>query len=226
MHQLGAEMIHHTHRKSIPIAREGFPFIATALALALLAALAHMRGLAGFFALLTLFVAYFFRDPERVTPLESNALVAPADGKVLNVQILSPGDNPLGIEVAKLSIFMSLFNVHVNRFPADGIVDQISYEPGKFFSANIDKASEVNEKNKIFLDSPEAGRILLVQIAGLIARRIVCWATKGQRVSKGQRLGLIRFGSRVEVYVPSTCRIVVKEGQNVKAGETIIGYMP
>jgi len=223
---LGTDTTCHAHGKSIPIAKEGFPFIAVAFALAALAALAGMEALAGALIILTLFVAYFFRDPERATPQEPKALVAPADGKVLKIETLPPSQNPLGLEVEKLSIFMSLLNVHVNRFPADGIVEQISYEHGKFFSANMDKASELNERNRIFLNTPEAGRILLVQIAGLIARRIVCWVHKGQRVFRGQRLGLIRFGSRVELYVPSTCRIVVKEGQNVKAGETIIGYTP
>ena len=218
------EIIYSPDHRTLPIAKEGFPFIAVALALTIVAEIWHVEVLAGFFALLTLFITYFFRDPERVLPEEPNALVAPADGKILSVETLGPDQNPLGVEVVKLSIFMSLFNVHVNRSPAEGIVEEISYEPGKFFSANLDKASIFNEKNRIFLHNPELGKILLVQIAGLIARRIVCWIERGQSISKGQRLGLIRFGSRVEVYVPSRCRIVVEEGQNVKAGETIIGY--
>jgi len=174
--------------------------------------------------LLTLFVVYFFRDPERGLPQEPNALVAPADGKLLKVETLKPSHSPLDVETVKLSIFMSLFNVHVNRCPTEGFVGEIIYEPGKFFCANLDKASEQNEKNRIFLEAPQVGKIMLVQIAGLIARRIVCWIRPGEKVSLGQRVGLIRFGSRVEVYIPATCRVVVKEGQKVKAGQTIIGY--
>ena len=183
-----------------------------------------MKILASFFASLVLFISYFFRDPERILPEDPNALVAPADGKIVNLQKLGPEQSPLGREVIRLSIFMSLFNVHINRSPVEGIIERISYEPGKFISANLDKASIFNEKNRIFLHNPNLGKILVVQIAGLIARRIVCWVEQGQSISKGQRVGLIRFGSRVEVYLPSTCRIVVEEGENVKAGETIIGY--
>ena len=206
------------------MAKEGFPFIAGALVLTLLAALGGLEVLTAFFALLTCFIVYFFRDPERALPKDPEALVAPADGKILKIETLSPAHSPLGVDTIKVSIFMSVFNVHVNRSPAEAVVDNITYEPGKFFSANLDKASDLNEKNRIFLHSPTLGEILLVQIAGLIARRIVCWVQAGQRLSKGQRLGLIRFGSRVELFLPSVCRVVVKAGQRVKAGETVIGY--
>ncbi len=172
------------------------------------------------------FILYFFRDPERPLPVEQNALVAPADGTVLEIEKLGPSQSPLEVETIKVSIFMSLFNVHVNRSPAEGIVENIAYEPGRFLSANLDKASALNEKNRIFLHNPSVGRIVLIQIAGLIARRIVCWISKGQRLSKGQRVGLIRFGSRVEVFLPSVCKIVVEAGQKVRAGQSIIGYTP
>ncbi len=211
-------------RKRLPVAKEGFPFIAGALFLTLLAALGQLGILTAFFALLVCFTVYFFRDPERPLPNDPDALVAPADGRILKIETLSPAQSPLGIDTIKVSIFMSVFNVHVNRSPAEGTVEKITYEPGKFFSANLDKASTLNEKNRIFLYNPVLGKILLIQIAGLIARRIVCWIQAGQRISRGQRLGLIRFGSRVELFLPSACKIVVNAGQKVKAGQTIIGY--
>ncbi|RLB41441.1 MAG: phosphatidylserine decarboxylase family protein [Deltaproteobacteria bacterium] len=211
-------------RRSIPVAKEGLPFIAIGLGLTVLAALIGSEVGVVLLGLITLFVVYFFRDPDRPLSQEPNAIVAPADGKLLKVQALSPSESPLGMETFKISIFMSLFNVHVNRSPAEGIVENIVYEPGKFFSANLDKASDQNEKNRIFIETSQLGKIMLVQIAGLIARRIVCWVQPGERLHRGQRLGLIRFGSRVEIYVPATCRIVAKQGQRVKAGQTIIGY--
>jgi len=221
---LSSDMTYSTSRRALPIAKEGFPFIGGGIVLSIASALLGLMATSIILGLLTLFVVYFFRDPERGLPQEPNALVAPADGKLLKVETLKPSHSPLDIETVKLSIFMSLFNVHVNRCPTEGIVEEIIYEPGKFFSANLDKASEQNEKNKIFLEAPRVGKIMLVQIAGLIARRIVCWIRPGEKVSLGQRVGLIRFGSRVEVYIPATCRVVVKEGQKVKAGQTIIGY--
>jgi len=175
---------------------------------------------------LTLFVLYFFRDPDREAGAEQKAVLTPADGKVLGVWNLERGDNPLETRAVKVSVFMSLFNVHVNRIPARGRISKISYRPGAFFAANLDKASEKNEQNAVFLETQDGRKIVCVQIAGLIARRIACWIREGDEVQAGQRFGLIRFGSRVDVYLPEGSRVVVQPGDNVKAGKTILGYLP
>ena len=173
-----------------------------------------------------LFTVFFFRDPTRQNAAPPKAAVVPADGKILEVLKLEDEDNPSGQPGLKISIFMSIFDVHVNRIPIAGTIKNIVYNPGKFFSANLDKASQQNENNIIALETPDARRIVFVQIAGLIARRIVCWVKENDRVKAGQRFGLIRFGSRVDVYLPYGSRIVVKPGQKVKAGITILGYLP
>lgn len=175
---------------------------------------------------LTLFVLYFFRDPDREAEAEQKAVLTPADGRVLGVWNLERGDNPLGTEAVKVSVFMSLFNVHVNRIPTGGTISKISYRPGAFFAANLDKASEKNEQNAVTLDTREGKQIVFVQIAGLIARRIACWVREGDEVQAGQRFGLIRFGSRVDVYMPQGSRVEVRPRQRVKAGATILGYLP
>jgi phosphatidylserine decarboxylase len=175
---------------------------------------------------LTLFVLYFLRDPDREAGAEQKAVLTPADGKVMGVWNLERGDNPLETRAVKVSVFMSLFNVHVNRIPTGGRISKISYRPGAFFAANLDKASEKNEQNAVTLDTREGKQVVFVQIAGLIARRIACWVREGDEVQAGQRFGLIRFGSRVDVYLPEGSRIVVQPGHNVKAGNTILGYLP
>jgi phosphatidylserine decarboxylase len=175
---------------------------------------------------LTLFVLYFFRDPERKGEVQEKAVLTPADGRVLGVWTLGSGENPLGMSAVKASVFMSLFNVHVNRIPARGRITKISYRPGTFFAANLDKASEKNEQNAVFLETHDGRKIVFVQIAGLIARRIACWVREGEEVQAGQRFGLIRFGSRVDVYLPEGSRVVVQPGHKVKAGKTILGYLP
>jgi len=134
-------------------------------------------------------------------------------------------NNPLGQPSIKVSIFMNIFNVHVNRIPFGGTIKKISYHPGKFLSANLDKASEQNENNRVTLETVDSREILVIQIAGLIARRIACWVEKGDNVKTGQRFGLIRFGSRLEVFLPEDSRIVARVRQKVKAGETVIGYL-
>ena len=134
-------------------------------------------------------------------------------------------NNPLGQPSIKVSIFMNIFNVHVNRIPFGGTIKKISYHPGKFLSANLDKASEQNENNRVTLETVDSREILVIQIAGLIARRIACWIEKGDSVKTGQRFGLIRFGSRLEVFLPEDSRIVARVRQKVKAGETVIGYL-
>lgn len=176
--------------------------------------------------ILAIFCGAFFRDPERFAPLKDGSVVAPADGRVLSVTEV---DGPLlaGIkESIKVSIFMSVFNVHVNRSPAAGRVLDIHYKAGKFFSANLDKAAEENERNLVVIEDDQRRRIAFIQIAGLIARRIVCFVEPEDRLEKGERFGLIRFGSRVDLYLPTDTDIDVAVGQHVKAGESIIGYLP
>ena len=174
----------------------------------------------------TLFIIWFFRDPERINDAPENAVLSPADGKILAVRHLDDSNSPLGKDIIKVSIFMSIFNVHVNRVPTKGKILEIVYSPGKFFSANLDKASEQNENNRIMLETDKGHRIIFIQIAGLIARRIACWINERDYVKTGQRYGLIRFGSRLDIYIPSESRIVIKPRDKVKAGETIIGYLP
>jgi phosphatidylserine decarboxylase len=206
----------------VPVHREGYPFVgAAALASLVLFLLWSPLGWIG--TLVTLWVAYFFRDPPRVTPIADGLVVAPADGRVSRVANAVPpaelrlGDKPL----PRVSIFMSIFDCHVNRSPVTGRVERIIYRPGKFLSADLDKASEDNERNAIVLATP-AGRIAVVQIAGLIARRILCTVREGESIGAGERFGMIRFGSRLDVYLPDGSKALVSEGQTAIAGETTI----
>ncbi len=208
-----------------PFAREGLPFILIGVLLTILFSVFGILFLAILSGLLALFTMYFFRDPNRACSCAPNAILTPADGRIVKIQRLDGKDAPLGEPAVLISVFMSLFNVHVNRIPIAGTVQGIQYHPGRFFSANLDKASEQNERNSIILETINARRIVVTQIAGLIARRIVCWARQGDRVQTGERFGLIRFGSRLDVFLPESSQIVVRNGQRVKAGQTIIGYM-
>ena len=175
--------------------------------------------------LLTLFIMYFFRDPDRKSQVPQGAILSPADGKIIDVRAVRSDENPLQEPAIKISIFMSVFDVHVNRIPVDGTVTRISYHPGRFFAANLDKASSDNESNRVLLEARDGRKILVIQIAGLIARRIACWVEETDAVRAGQRFGLIRFGSRVEVFAPEPTRTAVKTGQRVRAGQTILGYL-
>ena len=209
-----------------PIAREGLPFI---IAGCLLTVLSYALGLTPatiLFALLTLFTIWFFRDPERESKADERAVLTPADGKCLGIQVLENKDNPIGEPAVLVSIFMSVFNVHVNRIPITGNISEITYHQGKFFSAHLDKASKENENNRILLQTDIGHKIAFVQIAGLIARRIACWIQEGDRVGAGQRFGLIRFGSRLDVYLPKDSQLAITPGKKVKAGVTILGYLP
>ena len=210
----------------IGIAREGFPFIGIGSALTLLFFFLGLVSLTIVAGALTLFVLYFFRDPDRKVEVQEKDVLTPADGRVVGVWNLESSENALGTRAVKVSVFMSLFDVHVNRIPVGGRISRISYRPGAFFAANIDKASEKNEQNAVFLNTRDEGRIVFVQVAGLIARRIACWVREGDEVQAGQRFGLIRFGSRVDVYLPEGSRVVVQPGHNVKAGKTILGCLP
>lgn len=186
---------------------------------------AWLAWLAGLF---TLFCLYFFRDPERVPPGRPDALVAPADGKVVSVAPAVP-PTELGLGPAprwRVGIFLSVLDVHVNRVPADGTVTRIAYRHGAFVNAALDKASERNERNAIAIRLPTGQEIAVVQIAGLIARRIVCDLREGDPVRAGNRLGIIRFGSRTDLYLPEGVRALVAVGQTMIGGETVIAELP
>ena len=152
-------------------------------------------------------------------------MLTPADGRIIQIQHIDDVNNPLGEPAVEISIFMSVFNVHVNRIPIEGTIKDITYNPGKFFSAHLDKAAEQNENNRITLQTSTSRKIVFIQIAGLIARRIVCWVKAADHMQAGQRFGLIRFGSRLDVYLPSDTQVMCQLRQKVSAGKTIIGYL-
>jgi phosphatidylserine decarboxylase len=206
------------------IAGEGFPFILPLAIATLLAFLAGFRGISILLLLMTLFVVWFFRNPQRKTPEKAGLVISPADGRVIRIEETTSEELP-GRTFQKISIFMNVFNVHVNRIPCSGEVRFIRYRKGKFLSADLDKASALNERNTVLLQTADGREIITVQIAGLIARRIVCWLKEGMQVRSGERFGLIRFGSRVEVFLPSSSILLVKVGEKVRAGETPIGEL-
>ncbi len=206
----------------VPINREGFPFIGV-FALASLVLFWIWSPLGWIGTVLTIWCALFFRDPERVTPVRDGVVVAPADGRVSRIiNAVPPKELGLGERpMPRVSIFMSVFDCHVNRSPVTGRIEKIVYKPGTFINADLDKASEDNERNSFAIATGNT-RIGVVQIAGLIARRIVCFAREGATVGAGERIGMIRFGSRVDVYLPEGTRALVAEGQTAVAGETVI----
>ena len=205
-----------------PIHREGYPFIGGfALASIILFWIWSPLGWIG--TLLTIWCALFFRDPVRVTPVREGIVVAPADGRVSMItQVLPPAELGLGDQpLLRVSIFMSVFNCHVNRSPVAGRIERIAYRPGKFINAELDKASEDNERNSLVISTAN-GRIGVVQIAGLVARRIVSFVREGQMIGAGERFGLIRFGSSLDVFLPPGTQALVSEGQTAIAGETVL----
>ena len=211
-------------RERAPVAVEGIPFVVIAGIISVLFFVADLIIPAVFFSLVTLFIVWFFRNPERSVPPGEKNVISPADGKIIDVREVQE-NRILNKRMLKISIFMNLFNVHVNRLPCTGKVVDIVYNPGKFVSANLDKASLENEQNAVVLETPAGEKIIFIQIAGLIARRIVCWLRKGQFVKRGERFGLIRFGSRVDVYLPVGTDVRVSLGDKVKAGESILAVM-
>lgn len=211
-------------RERAPIAVEGIPFVVIAGIISVLFYVAGLIIPAVLFTLVTLFVIWFFRNPERTVPPGDNNVISPADGKIIDIREVDE-NRILKKKMLKISIFMNLFNVHVNRSPCTGKVVDIIYNPGKFVSANLDKASLENEQNAVVLETPAGEKIIFIQIAGLIARRIVCWLREGQHVKRGERFGLIRFGSRVDVYLPVGADVRVSLGDKVKAGESILAVM-
>lgn len=206
----------------IPIAREGWPFILPPVGLAAILWIAGWHGGGIGTGALAVLVALFFRDPPRDIPKGEALIVSPADGTV--VQVTQYLGQELRESAIQISIFLSVFNVHINRAPFPATVDEITYKPGSFRIAWQPKASEDNEQNLIALKAPE-GRLLVKQIAGLIARRIVCRVVPGQKVEAGERIGLIRFGSRVDLIVPARAEISVKRGDKVYGGTTVIGML-
>ena len=176
--------------------------------------------------LLTFFVIWFFRDPERITPNNQNKIVSPADGKICLIDKAQPPEELLleSKEMLRICIFMNVFNVHVNRSPVKGVIEKITYKAGSFFNASLDKASEKNERNSLIIKTNDK-KIIVVQIAGLIARRIIGFIKEGNKIDAGERFGLIRFGSRVDIYLPEGAESDVNVGDKVKAGETIIGSL-
>jgi phosphatidylserine decarboxylase len=210
----------------LPLAREGFPFIASGMVLTCLFFGLHLPLLGALFCLLTLFTVYFFRDPARSPRIEEKGVFAPADGKIVQVTLLQNPVEGTEEKVLKVSVFMSLFDVHVDRIPVAGKISTVNYHPGRFLAANMDKASEQNERNTVTLETGDGRKVVFVQVAGLIARRIACWVKQGDEVRTGQRFGLIRFGSRLDIYLPGASRVTAVPGQKVRAGETVIGYLP
>ena len=208
----------------VPIRYEGLPFIVVAgLAAIILGLLWSPLFWIG--AILTAGIAYFFRDPPRVSPQDANLVLSPADGTVAAVgNAVPPEELGLGTDpMPRVSIFMTVLNCHVNRSPVAGRVGRMAYKPGKFVNAELDKASEDNERNSIVIET-QHGHVGVVQIAGLVARRILCWTSEGEDLVAGQRFGMIRFGSRLDVFLPPNAAITVSEGQTAIAGETTIAW--
>ena len=205
------------------VAREGWPFLAASVAVS-----AVVTWLAGWwsvpFWLASVFVLQFFRDPPREVPKGEGLVLCPADGRIVTVG--SARDEYLSREAVKVSVFMNVFNVHSNRAPVDGTVEDVRYFPGTFVNADLDKASVDNERNAVLLRSPAGHDVTVVQVAGLIARRILCYVGKGDRLVRGQRYGFIRFGSRVDVYLPPGSIPRVAIGDKVSATATVIANLP
>ena len=204
------------------IAREGWPFLAISLVLAI-AATVWCAAWSIPLWVIFVFVLQFFRDPARVIPQQAGAVLSPADGRVIKVERTQ---DPYGQRDALLvSVFMNVFNVHSNRSPVDGEIEKVQYFPGKFVNADLDKASSENERNAIVLKTDNGQTVTFVQVAGLIARRILCYVKAGDRLARGQRYGFIRFGSRVDVYLPLDATVKVSIGDKVRATETILAQL-
>ena len=214
------------------IAKEGYGLIAIGLVITVLLIIAAVRwdsrwlfSFSVLFGVLSLFTVFFFRNPDRQFVPEPNILIAPADGKVVAVRDILGGEEGFSGVAVQVSIFLSVFDVHVNRIPTDGVIEKVEYIPGEFFAAFEDKASEKNEQTRITMKTPFGQTVVFKQIAGLIARRIVCHLQPGDSVAAGDRFGLIKFGSRTDLIIPPFSKLLVKKGDIVKGGETVIGYL-
>jgi phosphatidylserine decarboxylase len=207
----------------IPVASEGWPFIVPLAIVTILLFAFGWKNTAYVSLVLTLFVLFFFRDPERAAPEGKGLVVSPADGKVIVVKDIYEPDY-LKQDVKQISIFLSVFNVHVNRFPLEGTVEAVKHNPGKFHVASVDKASLANEQTAMVIASGKH-KVLVKQIAGLIARRIVCYARPGDAIRTGERYGLIRFGSRVDIFLPKDFELKVKVGDRLKGASDVIAVL-
>jgi len=212
-----------TNPRSI-IAVEGLPYVGIAGLLAWVTALFGFPILSIFLAVVTCFVLYFFRDPERVTPQDPYAVISPADGRIVEVEN-SLEENFLNREMKRVGIFLSITDCHINRFPVAGRVISTKYTPGNFYIADARRASTQNERLATLIETEDKEQIVVVQVAGFIARRIVSYISIGDSLQKGERFGMIKFGSRVDIYLPLGCDVSVKVGDKVKGAETIIGWL-
>ena len=213
-----------TKTKSAFIALEGVPYLLPAFGLFILSLVFHWTGFSVFTGMLTAFVGWFFRNPERHYDGNAPDVISPADGEIISVAPVRE-ERYLKEKALRVSIFMNVFNVHVNWIPCSGKVLGIYYSRGKFFAANAEKASLENEQNAILLETEKGKKVLFIQIAGLIARRIVCYLEEGEMVVRGSRCGIIKFGSRVDLYLPPDTTLKVKLGDKVTAGESLIGVL-
>ena len=210
-----------------PINRAGYPFIGGTIILALILGLLW-QPLFWMLAILAGWMVVFFRDPDRITPDQPGFVISPADGRVEPItSVPPPPELGLGPEpLTRISVFMNVFDCHVNRAPVAGKIIRTAYSRGKFFNAELDKASEHNERNSLLIEMASGQRIAVVQIAGLVARRILCWRREMQSVEAGERFGMIRFGSRLDVYLPEGATVDVLPGQRAVAGETVLARLP
>jgi phosphatidylserine decarboxylase len=206
----------------VPIHKEGYPFIAGFFVVSLVLSLLW-EPLMWLGFVLTAWCAYFFRDPVRLTPLDDDLVISPADGRVSSIALMTPPEElGLGdVPMLRITVFMNVFNCHVNRAPMRGMIRRIAYRKGKFVNAELDKASHENERNGLVIET-QRGAIGVVQIAGLVARRIVCWSSENETLQAGERFGLIRFGSRLDVFLPDGAQPRVSLGQTAIAGETVL----
>lgn len=210
--------------EGVPIVVEGLPFLGVSLVAMIGFFAGGLWPLGILFSLLSAFIAFFFRNPERLPPVGSTMVASPADGKIIYVGPAQESEL-VGQEMQKISIFMSLWDVHVNRIPVDGTVKNLKYHKGRFMAAFEDRASEENERNAMLIESANGDPLVVVQVAGLVARRIVTYPTVGAYVLRGQRMGLIRFGSRCDIYLPKTAEVLVRLGEKTLGGETVIAKL-
>lgn len=209
----------------VPFAKEGIPFIAAPAGVTLVTAVLGWWPLTVVGAVGTLFSAWFFRNPARVVPRGPKLVVAPGDGKVIAIEEeFEP--RYLKERSVRVTVFLNVFDVHINRMPCDGVIENVQYQPGLFMVASKPEATFMNEQNSLMIKTHEGIKVLCVQVAGLIARRIVCWALPQERAVRGERYGLIRFGSRMDTFLPIGTTLRVAVGQRVKGGETILGELP